>query len=301
MPGRPRLDTVAVAAVDPGREQPWADLGLKADEYAQIREIVAYAKERAITIIPEIDMPGHADAAVKAYPEHDGGGYVSKNDPDKWPHFTFNPAKKETHAFLDAILAEVAGLFPDAGVIHFGGDEVHFGWAKWKELPEVRELMKSENIEDLAGVETWFNRRMTGTIRGLGFKAGGWDEIAAQGLPTDQTIVWWWRHDKPGVLRSALDAGYPVILCPRRPCYLDFVQHESHQAGRRWKGFNPLADVYQFPAALGLSAKDEKQVLGMQACLWTETTITDVESGIHAATVLLHQGVFKASYAGYPE
>jgi hexosaminidase len=241
---------------------------------AQIREIIAYAKQRAVTIIPEIDMPGHADAAVTAYPEHDGGGFIQKGNPLKWPRFTFNPAKKETLAFLDDILTEVAALFPDAGVIHFGGDEVHFGWHKWTSLPEVQDLMKKENLKDLAAVETWFNRRMAGTINRLGFKTGGWDEITARDLPPDKTIVWWWRHDKPDVLKQALAAGYPTILCPRRPCYFDFVQHDSHKTGRRWGGFNPLGDVYQFPASLKLSAADEAKVLGIQACLWTEATIT---------------------------
>ena len=240
----------------------------------QIREIVAYAKQSAITIVPEIDMPGHADAAVAAYPEHDGGGYAQNKNPEKWPRFTFNPARPATLTFLDDILTEVAALFPDAGVIHFGGDEVHFGWQRWPELPEVKALMKSEQLKDLAAVEAWFNRRMAATINRLGFKTGGWDEIAARGLPTDKTLIWWWRHDKPQVLKQALQAGYPVILCPRRPCYLDFVQHESHQVGRRWGGYNPLADSYQFPASLKLSASEEKQVLGLQACLWTETTIT---------------------------
>lgn len=240
----------------------------------QIREIVAYAKQRAINIIPEIDMPGHADAAVSAYPQHDGGGYESKTDPTKWPRFTFNPAKQETLEFLDDILSEVAGLFPEAEVIHFGGDEVHFGWHHWPRLPEVQALMKSENLADLAAVEAWFNRRMAGTINGLGFKTGGWDEIVARGLPTEKTLIWWWRHDKPEVLQRALDEGYPVILCPRLPCYLDFVQHESHVAGRRWNGYNPLSATYQFPAGLKLSSGAERKILGIQGCLWTEVAAT---------------------------
>src|SRR5690606_15239371 len=106
---------------------------------------------------------------------------------------------------------------------------------------EVRNLMRREKLEDLAAVEAWFNRRMAGTINRLGFDTGGWDEIAARDLPTDKTLVFWWRHDKPQVLRQALDKGFPVVLCPRRPCYFDFVQHESHKNGRRWGGFNPLA------------------------------------------------------------
>ena len=242
----------------------------------QIRDIVAYAGERHITIIPEIDMPGHADAAVRAYPEHDGGGYRSNGEPFKWPRFTFNPAREETLAFLDDVLAEVATLFPDAGVIHFGGDEVHFGWNKWTGLPEVRTLMKREGFTALPEVETWFNRRMAGKINELGFVTGGWDEIAARDLPRDKTLVFWWRHDKPEVLRSTLDAGYKVVLCPRIPTYLDFVQHESHQSGRRWKGaYNTLADTYNFPESLGMpQPRDRPNIRGIQACLWTETTVT---------------------------
>jgi len=240
----------------------------------QIRELVAYARQRGITVVPEIDMPGHADAAVAAYPAHDGGGFIQKGNLQKWPRFTFNPANPATLAFLDDILTEVAALFPDAGIIHFGGDEVHFGWQKWPALPAVKDLMKQENLKDLAAVEAWFNRRMAKTINQLGFKTGGWDEIAARQLPTDQTVVWWWRHDQPQVLQQALKSGYPVILCPRRPCYFDFVQHDSHQTGRRWGGFNPLQDTYEFPAAIQLTPAQEQQVLGIQACLWTETTIT---------------------------
>ncbi|WP_193211331.1 beta-N-acetylhexosaminidase [Luteolibacter marinus] len=240
----------------------------------QIRGIVAYAKARHITIVPEVDMPGHADAAVRAYPQHDGGGFVQKGNKDKWPRFTFNPAAKETLAFLDDILAEVAALFPEAGVIHFGGDEVHFGWHHWKDLPEVQDLMTKEKLKDLAAVETWFNRRMAGTVNRLGFETGGWDEIVARELPRDRTLVFWWRHDKPQVLRQALEKGYSVVLCPRRPCYLDFVQHDSHKTGRRWGGFNPLQDTFDFPAALKLTPDDERRVRGIQACLWTETTVT---------------------------
>lgn len=234
----------------------------------QIKEIVAYAKARHIIVIPEIDMPGHADAAVRSYPQHDGGGY------EKWPHFTFNPAKPETLTFLDDILTEVAALFPDAGGIHFGGDEVHFGWQQWPKLPEVQALMKQENLKDLAAVETWFNRRMAKKINALGFETGGWDEIAARDLPKDQTLIFWWRHDKPAILQQALKDGYPVILCPRRPFYFDFLQHPSHKNGRNWNGINPLSDVYVFPANLKLTESQEKQVRGIQACLWTETTIT---------------------------
>lgn len=241
----------------------------------QIRSIVDYAKARHITIIPEIDMPGHADAAVLAYPELGGGGYLKKGSTDKWPNFTFNPAKPATLEFLDKVLGEIAELFPDAGIIHFGGDEVHFGWKKWNELPDVKALMEKEGFTTLAEVEAWFNRRMASRIRDLGFTVGGWDEIAARELPTDQTLIFWWRHDKPNVLSSSLANGYPVVLCPRRPLYFDFVQHESHQSGRRWGGFNPLEDVYQFPDSnIDPTLVVNPRIVGIQACLWTETTVT---------------------------
>ena len=240
----------------------------------QIKRIVGYAAARQITIIPEIDMPGHADAAVLAYPEHDGGGMIQKGNPKKWPNFTFNPARPETLAFLDDILKEVAVLFPNAGMIHFGGDEVNFGWKKWTELPDVQALMKKEDLKDLPAIEGWFNRRMATKINGLGLRTGGWDEIAERGLPTDKTVVFWWRHDKPGVLRKALDDGYPVVLCPRAPMYLDFLQDLSHKNGKKWNAVNQLENIYEFPAGLKLSETDEKQVLGLQACLWTETCLT---------------------------
>jgi hexosaminidase len=236
----------------------------------QIRKIVAYAKDRHITVIPEIDMPGHADAAVRSYPEL-SGGVVRKGNPNKRPHFTFNPAKPEVFTFLEDVLKEVRGLFPDAEMIHFGGDEVHFGWANWLELPEVQALMKSENLKDNREVETWFLRRMSKFIQTLGVETGGWDEIVGRSLIPEKTVVFWWRQDKGKVLEEALAAGHPVVLCPRRPCYLDFLQDGSHKSGRVMGGFNPIEDVYNFPASLKLSEKDEKQVRGIQGCLWTET------------------------------
>lgn len=235
----------------------------------QIRDIVAYARDRHITVIPEIDMPGHADAAVRAYPEHAGG------KTGKSARFTFNPAKPATRAFLDDILAEVAALFPDAKVIHFGGDEVHFGWKEWPELPEVRDLMARENLKDNAAVEARFNRQTAATIRSLGFVAGGWDEIVNAGLPPSDSLVFWWRHDKPAVLENALAKGYPVVLCPRIPLYFDFIQSPTHKTGRTWgKAYAPIDLVYAFPSGLDIAPGRAAQILGIQACLWTEAART---------------------------
>jgi hexosaminidase len=253
---------------------------------ADIREIVVYARARNIKVIPEIDMPGHADAANRAYPENSGGGYT--RSPGKWPNFTFNPARLQTLEFLDNVLREVAELFPDAKIIHLGGDEVHYGWKKWSSLPDVQALMKHEGFKNLREVETWFDRRMAATVNGLRFTTAGWDEFASRGLPQDKTLVFWWRHDKQGVLRKALDDGYSVVMCPRRPCYFDFVQHGSHRKGRRWGGFNSLDQVYRFPAGVKvLKQGDWQHIRGIQACLWTETTITQARRDFMAFPRLL--------------
>lgn len=240
----------------------------------QIREIVRYAKDRHITVIPEVDMPGHADAAVRSYPELDGGGFQQRGSSEKWPSFTFNPGSPLVHEFRAKVFEEIAALFPDSGVIHFGGDEVHFGWRKWQELPEVREVMVRENLADNAAVEQWFGRETAEVIQKLGFVAGGWDEIARMKLQAERSIVFWWRHDRPEILHEATANGFPVVLCPRRPMYFDFIQDPSHKIGRTWNGISPLQDVYAFPDKLGLSPEQESKVLGIQACLWTENAQT---------------------------
>ena len=226
-----------------------------------VREIIAYATERHIQVLPEIDMPGHATAANRAYPEHSGGGN------EKRPDFTFNPGRQETYSFLTDVLEETAALFP-APWIHYGGDEVHFANSQWIDIPEVKALMDEHGLRDLKDVEHYFNRRMAGEIHRLGKVTVAWDEVVDAGIDPDESIIIWWRHNVPEQLFKALDKGYEVVLSPRRPLYLDFVQDDAHQIGRRWDGFNDLEQVYAYPDfAVG-------QILGVQASLWTETVQT---------------------------
>ncbi|MFV0506715.1 MAG: beta-N-acetylhexosaminidase [Bacteroidales bacterium] len=234
-----------------------------------IEEIVDYAKERFIEIIPEIDMPGHAAAAVRAYPEFDGGG--SKQH----PNFTFHPGKEGTYKFLTNILKEVATLFPSK-YIHIGGDEVHFGNQQWESFPEIRALMQRENLENLVEVEHYFLRRMADSIQSLDKTVLAWDEAIEAGLSKENTVVMWWRHDKKHLLKNAVDKQYQVIMCPRRPLYFDFVQHDSHKDGRRWDGFCPIEDVYAFPnnEMAGGESYKSPLVLGLQANVWTEVIHT---------------------------
>ena len=235
-----------------------------------IKEIVAYAKERFIVIIPEIDMPGHATAANKAYPEYSGGGSKAH------PEFTFNPGKEQTYGYLTAILKEVAQLFPSK-FIHLGGDEVHFGNENWAKDDGVKLLMGREKFDSLKEVEHYFIRRMADSLALMDKKVAGWDEVIGSGILKDNLLVYWWRHDQSETLVTSLDGGFDIVLCPRIPLYFDFVQHESHKNGRKWDGaFGNLADVYRYPDAVHNFNKSEtRSIKGIQGNLWTERIKTN--------------------------
>ena len=245
----------------------WSDRNAPAQYYTQeeIKEVVAYAAERHIMVIPEIDMPGHATAATKAYPEISGGG------DGRWAGFTFNPAKEETYEFLNNVLTEVAALFP-APYIHIGADEVHFGNQSWFTDPVIQNFIKKNYLASEVGIEHYFVRRICEMINEKGKKMIGWDEIINTGVTPQKAIVMWWRHDKKNELSLALNKGFQVIMTPRVPCYFDFVQDDSHKIGRRWDGnFGTLEKVYAFPQNLSnITKSKENQILGLQANIWTE-------------------------------
>ncbi len=245
----------------------WHDRNAPQLFYTQedIKEIVAYAAERHIMVIPEIDMPGHATAASRAYPEISGGGT------GRWDGFTFHPAKETTYQFLDDVLSEIAELFP-APYIHIGGDEVHYGNQAWFTDPVIQNFIKENDLKDEVGMEHYFIRRIADIVSSKGKKMIGWDEMIASGVTPDKAVIMWWRHDKPAQLTLALDKGFDVIMTPRIPCYFDFVQDDTQTNGRRWDGkYNPLETVYSFPGGIeNLIKNNQKQIMGMQASTWTE-------------------------------
>lgn len=246
----------------------FSDPGAAAAFYTQeeVREIIRYAAERFIEVIPEIDMPGHAAAANRAYPEFSGGGSAN------YPEFTFNPGKEETYSYLTDILREVALLFPSK-YIHLGGDEVHFGNQQWTANRDVKALMEKHQLADLQAVEFYFIKRMTDSVAALDKTMIGWDEIVTAGIPAAKCKTMWWRHDKPQQLNRALEQGYHTILCPRIPLYFDFVQHNSHQSGRYWsKEYAPLEKILEFQKTYSGPLSSYPQLIdGIQANLWTET------------------------------
>ncbi len=235
------------------------------DFYTQdeIAEIVSYAAERFITVIPEIDMPGHAGAANRAYPEFSGGGTA------RFPDFTFNPGKDSTYQFLTDILREVDALFPSQ-MMHLGGDEVHFGIKHWQVDAHVQQLMKQQGFSELKEVEHYFMERMADSVRRMGNELLVWDEASGMNLPLSHTVVFWWRQDKPQYLKQALDKGYRVVLCPRFPLYLDYQKDTAHIHGPKRAKVNGVREIYSFRTDTLYGSEKNKQILGIQANIWTE-------------------------------
>lgn len=233
----------------------------------EIREIVAYAAQRHIEIIPEIDMPGHATAANLAYPIYSGGGTPEH------PDFTFNVGKEEVYQFLTDVLREVTTLFPSS-LMHIGGDEVAFGIKAWETDPAIQAMMQREGLKNVKEAECYFMHRMVDSVHMLGKTVVGWDELLDLNVPVEETLILWWRHDRVNQLKKSLSGGYATVMCPRRPLYFDFIQHKDHKSGRVWAGFCPIEDVYAFPdkgmAGWEIPAGQLPHIRGIQANVWTE-------------------------------
>lgn len=232
---------------------------------ADVREIVRYAAERYIEVVPEIDMPGHSGAAARAYPAFFDG------------RVTFNPARPETYAFIDRLLGDLLRLFPSR-YLHFGGDEVWVDNTRWKDMPEVmamaRALTPTERAPELKAVEAEFARRMVALIKKHGRTPIGWDEVIAAGLDDPGLVVQWWRMDKPEMVRQALQQGQSVILSPSDRLYFDYAAGLG-EPGAPWEGNTggPVSVekiVAWEPMPGGLSEAQQRRVLGIEAPLWTE-------------------------------
>ncbi len=231
----------------------------------EIKEIVKYASERFVNIIPEIEMPGHSQAAIAAYPELGCTG-EKVEVATKWGVFdeVYCPTET-TFKFLEDVIDEVVELFPGK-YIHIGGDEAPK--IKWKNSKFCQQLIKEKNLKDEHGLQSYFIRRMEKYINSKGKQIIGWDEILEGGLAPNATVMSW-RGIEGAV--KAVKEHHNVIMTPTSHCYFDYYQSENENEPLAIGGFLPLEKVYSFnPIPNELTKEESKYVLGAQGNIWTE-------------------------------
>ena len=232
----------------------------------EIRDVVAYAAQRYITIIPEIEMPGHAMAALAAYPYLGCPGTGPYEVQHTWGVFddVFCAGKDSTFTFLQNVIDEVLPLFPSK-VIHVGGDECPK--ENWKHCPLCQKRIKDNHLKDEGELQSYFVQRMEKYLNTKGRTLMGWDEILEGGLAPN-AMVMSWRGEEGGV--AAAKQGHKVVMTPGDFCYLDHSQTEKDDS-LTIGGYTSLEKVYGFePLPKGLNAKEAALILGAQGNVWTE-------------------------------
>jgi hexosaminidase len=231
----------------------------------QIKEIVAYAQQRQITVVPEIEMPGHAVAALAAYPQYSctGGPFeVAK----QWGVLddVFCP-KNETFTFLENILTEVIALFPSQ-YIHIGGDECPK--TRWKKCSHCQSVIKREGLKDEHELQSYFIQRIEKYVNAKGRKIIGWDEILEGGLAPNAAVMSW-RGTEGGIV--AAQQKHFVVMSPGSHCYFDHYQGEPKNEPLAIGGYTTVEKVYSFnPTPTTLNKEESKYILGAQGNVWTE-------------------------------
>ncbi len=238
----------------------------------EIREVVAYARERHIEVIPEIEMPGHATAALAAYPEFGCTDQAPSVSTTWGVHDTIFCPKEATFSFLTTVLDEVIELFPST-LIHIGADEVPK--RQWKESAEAQAVMRREGLADEDELQSYFIRRIEQHLNKRGRRLIGWDEILEGGLAPDATVMSW-RTPQSAIAATKL--GHDVIRTPNEYAYFDFYQgdHEQEPLAMDWAQRDiTLETVYSFePIPSDLNSAEAAHILGAQANLWTEYIAT---------------------------
>jgi hexosaminidase len=257
----------ARANIDPKTGKPRVIGGFYTQD--QVRDIVAYAAARHITVVPEIEMPGHATAAVIAYPQL-GVVPPPKAVPEEWGIFpTLFNVEDSTFAFLEDVLGEVIDLFPGP-YIHVGGDEALKD--EWQNSARVQALMKERGIADEHALQSYFIQRIEKFINSKGRKLIGWDEILEGGLAPNATVMSWRGID--GAIAAAR-AGHDTVLAPAPDLYLDHWQSPGDLSPGRSDTLS-LKMVYGFqPMPAAIPAEQRKHILGVQSNLWAEFMRTE--------------------------
>jgi hexosaminidase len=234
-----------------------------------IREIVAYAAERHITVVPEIDVPGHSQAAIAAYPELGNTDVIDTNSLSVWDTWGINPnvlaPTDNTLRFYEGVFEELLDLFPSE-FIHVGGDECPKD--QWKQSPAAQARIAELGLADEDALQSWFIRHFDKWLSARGRRLVGWDEILEGGL-ADGAVVSSWRGYEGGI--TAARAGHDVVMCPEQHVYLDWRQAPGEDEPVPIAHVRTLEDVYRFePVPEQLGEAEARHVLGTQANVWTE-------------------------------
>jgi len=253
------------------RDKPWRYDGKPHGGYYSqddIRRIIKYAADRHVRIVPEIEMPGHARAAISAYPNL--GVFPEKQRNLKpWTHWgvsedIFAP-RAETIEFLQDVLSEVMDLFPGK-YIHIGGDEAVKN--QWKASEEIQALIREKGLENEEQFQAWFTKQMDTFLTEHGRRLVGWDEILEGGLAPGATVMSW-RGEKGGI--TAANAGHDVVMAPTTHTYFDYYQGPAEKEPLAIGGNLPLEKVYRYePVPKEISPERAGHVLGVQGQLWRE-------------------------------
>ena len=223
-----------------------------------IREILAYARQHYITVIPEIEMPSHSEEVLAAYPQLSCSGEPYKNS-------DFCVGNEETFTFLENVLTEVMELFPSE-YIHVGGDEA--GKSAWKTCPKCQKRMKDEHLANVDELQSYLIHRIEKFLNNHGRRLLGWDEILQGGIAPNATVMSW-RGEEGGI--AAVTSGHHAIMTPGAYCYLDSYQDAPYSQPEAIGGYLPLKKVYAYdPIPASLTAEQAKLVYGVQGNLWVE-------------------------------
>lgn len=223
-----------------------------------IREILEYARQHYITVIPEIEMPSHSEEVLAAYPQLSCSGEPYKNS-------DFCVGNEETFTFLENVLTEVMELFPSE-YIHVGGDEV--GKSAWKTCPKCQKRMKDEHLANVDELQSYLIHRIEKFLNNHGRRLLGWDEILQGGIAPNATVMSW-RGEEGGI--AAVTSGHHAIMTPGAYCYLDSYQDAPYSQPEAIGGYLPLKKVYAYdPVPASLTAEQAKLVYGVQGNLWVE-------------------------------
>ncbi len=275
--GYPKLTTPQTTVFEKRHNQPSERSGFYTQK--ELKELVAYAQKRNITIVPEIDLPGHSWPALIAYPEY---SVNQKTDPPyvfpflaSWGYWgnqrtpnTLDPTNEDMYKFLNTIFDEVCSIFPSK-FIHFGGDEVKF--SVWQEADHVQKFIKKNKLKDNKGLQSYFVARVCDIIRSKGRSPIGWNDILEgdhEPLRGTATMSWLGRN----AIKESAENGFYTVATPTGYMYFDITQadrNDGTMSDLAYRNINSLERIYNYEPTNGLDAEHEQFVMGVQANMWT--------------------------------